>query len=86
MFSHHLYHERSAAYVDRRNVRVNDVVMYADDNAIRGKWMIGRIIEVHPGKDGRIWDVKVKTPAGEYTSPVTKIAIIHPAEGYGNEE
>ena len=71
---------------DRRNVRVNDMVTYADDNAIRGKWTLGRIVEVYPGEDGRTRNVKVKTATGEYSRPVTKIAVIYPAEGYDKEE
>ena len=71
---------------DRRNVQVNDMVMYAEDNAVRGKWTLGRIIEVYPGEYGRTRNVKVKTATGEYSTPVTKIAVIYPAEGYDNEE
>jgi hypothetical protein len=65
---------------------VNDVVTYTDDNAIRGKWMLGRIVEVYPGQDGRIRNVKVKTSVGQYIRPVTMIAVIYPAEGYNEEE
>ena len=68
--------------VEKRDVRIDDVVIVADSNAIRGKWTIGRIIEVYPGSDGRVRNVKVKTSTGEYSRPVTKIAVIHPAEGY----
>lgn len=67
--------------VERRNVRPNDIVVVADSNAVRGKWSIGRILEVHPGPDGRVRNVKVKTSMGEYERPITKIAVIHPAEG-----
>ena len=38
--------------VERRNVRPDDIVVVADANAVRGKWSIGRIVEVHPGPDG----------------------------------
>ena len=67
--------------VERRNVQVNDVVLVADSNTVRGKWSIGRITEVFPGPDGRVRNVKVKTSAGEYSRPVTKVAVIHPVEG-----
>lgn len=67
--------------VEKRNVRPNDIVVVADSNAVRGKWSIGRILEVHPGPDGRVRNVKVKTSMGEYERPITKIAVIHPAEG-----
>ena len=37
--------------VEKRDVRIDDIVFVADSNAIRGKWTIGRIIEVYPGSD-----------------------------------
>ena len=64
-----------------RNVRVNDVViMVADDNAVRGKWTIGRVTKVYPGKDKRVRNVTVITSGREYSRPISKIAVIHPAE------
>ena len=42
---------------------------------------IYRVIEVYPGPDGRVRNVKVKTAESEYLRPVTKIAVICPAEG-----
>ncbi|XP_014673726.1 PREDICTED: uncharacterized protein LOC106813985 [Priapulus caudatus] len=68
--------------VDRRNVRVDDIVMMADANAVRGKWTIARITQVYPGLDGKVRNVKAKTPTAEYRRPITKIAVIYPAEGY----
>ena len=47
---------------ERRNVRVNDIVMVADSNAVRGKWTIGRVMSIYPGSDGKNRNVKVKTP------------------------
>ena len=67
--------------VRSRNLQVNDVVLVADSITVRGKWSIGRITEVFPGRDGRIRNLKVKTSAGEYSRPMTKVAVIHPREG-----
>ena len=67
--------------VEGRNLQVNDVVLVADSITVRGKWSIGRITEVFPGRDGRIRNLKVKTSAGEYSRPMTKVAVIHPREG-----
>ncbi len=39
------------------------------------------MIEVFPGKDDKVRNVKVRTASGEYARPVQKIAVIHPAEG-----
>ena len=67
---------------EKRNVRIDDVVMVADHNAVRGKWTIGRIVHVYPGTDGKIRNVKVKTVDTELTRPITKIVVIYPSEGY----
>ena len=67
--------------VQNRNVQVGDIVTVADQNAGRGKWAVGRITKVYPEADGRVRNVMVKTATGEYSLPVTKIAVIHPAEG-----
>ena len=71
---------------ERRNVRVDDVVMVADHNAVRGNWCIGRIVQVFPDSDGRIRNVKVRNASGEYRRPITKIAVIYPAEGYEDDD
>ena len=52
--------------VERRNVRVDDVVLISDPNSIRGKWTLGRVILVYPGSDNKIRNVKVKTKDNEY--------------------
>ena len=66
---------------ERRNVRVNNVVIMQDGTVVTGKWRVGRVIEVFPEKDDKIRNVKIRTAAGEYARPVLKIAVIHPAEG-----
>ena len=68
--------------VERRNLQVGDVVTVADQNAVRGKWTMGTIVDVFPGSDGRVRNVNVKTPKGVYSRPITKIAVIYPVEGY----
>ena len=42
---------------------------------------MGRIVHVFPGADGKVGNVKVKKAKGVYSLPVTKIAVIYPAEG-----
>ena len=59
--------------------------MVQTSSAVSGKWNLGRVINVFPGHDGRIRNVKVKTRTGEYERPVTKIAVIYPAEGFEDD-
>lgn len=65
---------RKKRHVENRNVAVDDIVTVAE-------WAVGRVTKVHPGADGRVQNVTVKTATGEYSCPVTNIAVIHPAEG-----
>lgn len=67
---------------DRRNVQVDDVVMLSDHNAVRGKWTLGRIVQVYPRTDGKVRTVKVMSKGAEYRRPIQKIVVIYPAEGY----
>ena len=73
---------RKKWHVQRRNVAVNDYVIVADSNAVRGKSNAGRVLEVFPGEDGLVRNVRVKTATGTYTRPITKICVIYPAEGF----
>ena len=41
-----LWHRRS------RNIEVGDVVILQEDGLVSGKWPLGRIMQVHAGKDG----------------------------------
>ena len=48
--------------VERRNVRVDDIVVVQDSiNAVRGNWTTGRVVNVFPGKDAKIRNLKVRT-------------------------
>ena len=68
--------------VERSNVRVDDVVIAQDSNAVRGKWTIARVTNVYARRDGRVRNVKLGTPTTQFQRPITKIAVIYPAEGY----
>ena len=61
-------------------MKVNDVVTVADIDAVQGKWCIGRIMDVFPGPDGRLQNVKVKTSTEVYSPAVTKVAVISPED------
>ena len=73
---------RKKWHAEKRNVRVDDFVIVESPKAVRGNWNVGRIVEVYPGQDGKVRNVRVKTHTGEYQRPITKIAVIQPAEGY----
>ncbi len=64
----------------QRNFEVGDLVCLHEDNLSPNKWPLARVVSVHPGTDGLVRVVTVKTPHGTYTRPVTKVALILPMD------
>ena len=50
---------------DQRNYQVGDEVLIIDPTIRRYKWLPGRITQVHPGRDGIVRNVDVRTEQGE---------------------
>lgn len=76
---------RKKWHTTTRNVAIGDFVLVKDQNEIRGHWTRGIIEDVFPGNDGKVRNVKVKTVTGHYERPITKITVLYPVEGYGDE-
>ena len=56
-----------------RNLQVGDVVCLRDEPTSPTKWPLARVIEIHPGQDGRVRVVTVRTPKGTYKRPIVKV-------------
>ena len=56
-----------------KNLQINDICLIKDSNLPPTKWKIGRIIKSHPGLDGIVRVVTVKTSDGVFKRNVTKI-------------
>ncbi|OXA50284.1 Pro-Pol polyprotein [Folsomia candida] len=52
---------------------VGDVVLVGYDNKKRFEWPLGKILELCPGKDGKVRVVKVKTATGILTRPLQRL-------------
>lgn len=63
------------------NIKIGDLVVMHEDNSPPSKWPLARIKKVHPGKDGLVRVVTLKTSNGEYTRPITKLAILPATSG-----
>lgn len=60
----------------QRNVQLNDIVTIRDENLPPGKWALGCIIALHPGSDGYVRVVTLKTKSGVIKRPVVKISVL----------
>lgn len=60
-------------------ISVGDVVVIREDETIPGQWPLARVIQTHPGKDGVIRVVTIRTGRGNvYTRPVVKTTLLLP--------
>ncbi|XP_076176659.1 uncharacterized protein LOC143151443 [Ptiloglossa arizonensis] len=57
-----------------QNIRVGSLVIVREDHTPPLTWPLGRIVAIHPGKDGVTRVVTVKTAYGEYKRCVKRIA------------
>lgn len=57
----------------RESLRANDLVLLRNPIRPPTHWEMGRVVEIFPGKDGRVRVVRVKTVNSEFTRPITQI-------------
>ncbi|XP_014229554.2 uncharacterized protein LOC106654274 [Trichogramma pretiosum] len=61
-------------------IRVGQLCVIRSELTPPCKWALARITQVHPGKDGLVRVVSVKTATSVFKRPVTKLSILPPAE------
>ena len=61
-----------------RNISTGDVVILIEDGMLPTQWPLARVIKTHPGQDGTVHVVDVKTSKGSYHRPTHNVAIILP--------
>ena len=64
---------RKKWYQTHRDVRKGDVMLVVSPDTPRGKWPLGRVLDVYPGKDGHVRVAKIQVGNGTLTRPVTKL-------------
>lgn len=63
-------------YKVRENIKPGDLVIVFDENRPPTVWPLGRVEQVHPGKDGFVRNVTVKTAAGIKLRPIQKLCVL----------
>ena len=74
--------ERKKWKEKRKNLKEADVVLVAGPNQPRGIWPLGRTVSTHPGQDGVVRAVTVRTQYGEHKRPIIKLCFLEEAETY----
>ncbi|KRY81274.1 hypothetical protein T4D_16120 [Trichinella pseudospiralis] len=64
---------------DGTEPKAGDVVLIAEDDLNKGRWMMGRVLELFHGRDGVVRLVRLKEAKGEITRPTKKLRLLEPA-------
>ncbi|KRZ69656.1 hypothetical protein T10_8747 [Trichinella papuae] len=56
-----------------------DIVLIAEENVNKGRWMMGRVLELFYGRDGIVRSVQLKVANGEMTRPMKKLRLLEAA-------
>lgn len=57
-----------------QNIKIGDIVLLKEDNVPPTTWPMGMVVQVHPGKDGLVRVVTIKTNKTCLQRPVVKLA------------
>lgn len=68
--------QRTKWKTETQNLKINDSVIVKEDNIPPSRWQLGRIVGIHPGKDGLVRIVQVRTKSGIYVRAITKLGLI----------
>lgn len=60
-------------YSPSNNLEVGDIVLILDENTPPTAWLLGKIEEVLPGKDGFVRNVVIKTQTSTLKRPIQKV-------------
>lgn len=68
------------------NLKIGDLVIIKEDMVVPGRWKMGRVLQTHPGSDGTVRVVTLRTSNGnEMKRPVVKLCRL-PIEAENDEK
>ncbi|UYV71832.1 hypothetical protein LAZ67_9000604 [Cordylochernes scorpioides] len=72
----HNLQQRHKWRTPRPNVATGSLVLVREEHVPPAKWIMGRVVENHPGKDGLVRVVSIRTKAGLLKRPLVKLALM----------
>ncbi|XP_055605576.1 uncharacterized protein LOC129753754 [Uranotaenia lowii] len=69
-------HSRTKWTRQRDNISVGTMVLLKDEHLPPLKWKLGRVLRVHPGADGNIRVVDIKTQDSEFSRGIQKVCVL----------
>ena len=72
----HQLQQRNKWITNKEPLKIGQIVLIKDDKSPPLSWPLGRIIELHPGKDGIVRVVTGRTTTGSYRRAITNICFL----------
>lgn len=72
--------QRPKWFQRRRDLKIGDLVLMAEDNLPPSKWARGRVEQTHPGRDGHVRVVTLRTATSTFRRPVVKLTLLFSPE------
>ena len=63
-----------------RHLKSDDLILIKEDSLVSTHWQTGQILQTFPGQDGKVRVATVRTTAGVYKWPITKLVLLLPHE------
>lgn len=61
---------------DQPNINIDSIVVIKEDNLPPSKWLLGRVVQLHPGPDKKVRVVTLKTVMGITKRPIQKLCLL----------
>ncbi|KAJ8023742.1 hypothetical protein HOLleu_36272 [Holothuria leucospilota] len=71
-----LLQERQKWFKKCRNYEVNDLVLLVEEGTPRGKWTLGRVVQVFPDRKGLVRQVDVRVGHKYFRRPISKLCLL----------
>ena len=75
-----LLQERQKWTSEKRNMMIGDVVLMKEEGDKRNQWPMGRVVEVHPSKDGLVRSITLRAGNSTFKRPVHKTVLLVAAD------
>ena len=73
--------QRTKWQVTRENLKIGDLVLIKDQNLPPAKWLLGRVIEVKPGRDGLVRVAVIRTASSTFTRSIYQLCKLPVSAG-----
>ena len=73
---HDLQQDSKSCCEPQRNLQINEIVIIRDDLSPPGRWPLGRVSSCHPGPDGQVRSVTLKTTSTTLVRPIVKLILL----------